>query len=222
MTNMKKKVLAVSLVISIIAILSMGTLAWFNDSDEVTNKFMMATSSDDPDEIFSVDLWETKTNPDGTPVVPNEKTDDGNTYTNIAPGAVLTKDPTVENTGSYDQWVRVEVVLNKAQAWINTLGQNYDLADIFGGHDETVWTRYEAGKFDATQNTFTMVYYLNQKLAPGATATLFETVTIPAHLDQNDMARLGGSFDLKIKAEALQYDNLPAANCYDAFANYWN
>ena len=40
MTSMKKKVLAVSLVISIIAILSMGTLAWFQDDDLVTNDYV--------------------------------------------------------------------------------------------------------------------------------------------------------------------------------------
>lgn len=179
MTNMKKKVLAVSLVISIIAILSMGTLAWFNDTDEVTNKFMMATSSDDPDEIFSVDLWETKTNPDGTPVG-TDKTDDGNTYENIAPGAVLTKDPTVENTGSYDQWVRVEVVLNRADVWIDILGDDYDLGTIFLGHDDTKWTRYEAGSYNDNAKTLTMVSlrmaHISRTRQQAAQATLLTTM----------------------------------------------
>ncbi len=219
MTNLKKKVLAISLVISIIAILSMGTLAWFQDQASVSNKFMMTDSSSDPDEIFSVDLWETKVNPDGTPVDPVETTDK-NTYEDIAPGDVLTKDPTVENTGKYTQWIRVTVTLNNAQAWINTLGAGYDIGTIFGGHDETVWTRYEAAKFDAVANTLTMTYYLNEELEEGETVTLFNTVTIPADLDQYDLATLGGEFDLDLVAQALQFENT-GDNCYDAFANFW-
>ena len=55
----KKKVLVASLAISLIAILSLGTLAWFSDSDEVTNKFHVAGGEDSkPDEIFSVDVME--------------------------------------------------------------------------------------------------------------------------------------------------------------------
>ena len=219
MTNLKKKVLAISLVISIIAILSMGTLAWFQDQASVTNKFMMTDSSSDPDEIFSVDLWETKVDPDGTPVVPAEKTDE-NTYDDIAPGDVLTKDPTVENTGKYAQWIRVTATLSNAQAWIDALGANYDIATIFGGHDETVWTRYEAPVLDTTADTLTFTYYLNEELNPTETATLFETVTIPTILDQNDMAALGGEFKIDLVAQALQFENT-GDNCYDAFANYW-
>lgn len=219
MTNLKKKVLVISLVISIIAILSMGTLAWFQDQASVTNKFMMTDSASDPDEIFSVDLWETKVNPDGTPVDPVEKTDK-NTYEDIAPGDVLTKDPTVENTGKYAQWIRVTVTLNNAQAWINVLGANYDLATIFGGHDEAAWTRYETPEFDATANTLTMTYYLNEELEAGETATLFETVNIPTDLDQYDLAALGGEFDLELVAQALQFENT-GDNCYDAFDAYW-
>lgn len=218
MKNLKKKVLLAAVALSLVAIVSMGTLAWFSDSDEVTNKFMVTDSETNPDKIFSVELYETKVDEDGVPVAPYEKTD-ANVYDNIAPGDVLTKDPTIENTGKYDQWIRVIVTVDNADAWIAALGNNYDLGTIFGGHDETAWTRYEVGTYD--NNTYTMTYYLNSKLAAGEKVVLFETVNIPTELTQEDMVFVGGEFELKIVAQALQYDNT-GDNCYDAFANFWN
>ena len=218
MKNLKKKVLLAAIALSLVCIVSMGTLAWFSDKDEVTNKFMVTDSETDPDKIFSVELYETKVDEDGVPVTPYEKTKE-NVYDNIAPGDLLAKDPTVENTGLYDQWIRVKVTLTNANEWLNLLGVDYDLALMFGGHDETVWTRGE--KTLNLDNTLTIEYYLNDKLVPGETETLFTTITIPTDFDQEDMAAIGGAFELKIVAEALQYDNT-GDNCKDAFANYWN
>ena len=136
----KKKLLSLALIVIMIAILSFSTLAWFNDSESVTNKFQIATSADpyDPDAIFSVDLWEK------TPG--NDKEQVGHTYEKILPGSAA--------------------------------------------------------------NTLTYVYYLNEKLVPTATAQLFSGVVIPSHLTQEDMAKLGGSFELTLRADALQTENL--------------
>ena len=54
----KKKVLSLSIVVIMIAILSFSSLAWFSDADEITNQFMIADSESDADDIFSVDIWE--------------------------------------------------------------------------------------------------------------------------------------------------------------------
>ena len=48
MTN-KKKVFVVAVAVCLIAILSMSSLAWFSDADEVTNQFMVSTSGDEDD-----------------------------------------------------------------------------------------------------------------------------------------------------------------------------
>ena len=117
----KRKVLVVALAVCLVAILSVGTLAWFADDDSVTNKFMVTNSEDEPDKIFSVDLYETEVDENGDPVVPAKKTDIGNTYDDIAPGDVLTKDPTVENTGLYDQWIRLNVTVSNVKNWISDL-----------------------------------------------------------------------------------------------------
>jgi len=210
----KKKVLVVALAVCLAAILSMGTLAWFNASDDVTNKFMIADSESDPNKIFSVDVWENT--PDG------DKDQDGYTYEDILPGDNLKKEVYVENTGAYDQYIRVTVTVNNADAWIAALGNGYDLGTMFTGHDEALWTRYEVGKYssDANGSYYTMVYYLNTKLAPDAAVNLFKAVVIPEHLTQEDMSFVGGEFDLTILAEAVQTENLGDGvdTAYEAFA----
>ena len=104
----KKKLLSLALVAIMIAILSFSTLAWFNDSDEVTNKFHVATSDDpsDPDDIFSVDVWEkVDTDGDGEPDTPNpgEDADGGEAvFENILPGARYLKNPIVKGDGTLE------------------------------------------------------------------------------------------------------------------------
>ena len=206
----KKKVFVVALAVCLVAVLSMGTLAWFSDSDSVTNKFMIADSESDPNEIFSVDVWENT--PDG------DKDQDGYEYKDILPGDQLKKEVYVENTGAYDQYIRVKVTVNNADAWIAALGNGYDLGTMFLGHDETKWTRYEVGQYsnDANGSYYTMVFYLNEKLAPNATVNLFETVEIPRQLTQEDMVFVGGQFELTIVAEAVQTENV-GDSAYEAF-----
>jgi len=197
----KKKLLSLALVVIMIAILSFSTLAWFNDTDEITNQFHVATSDDDtPDEIFSVDVWENT--PD------EDKDQDGYEYKDILPGSELKKEVFAENTGYYSQYVRMTVTVSNADAWIAALGNGYDLGTIFGGHDETKWVRLDVGTYNGTDNTYTMVYYLNEILDAGDTACLFETVNIPTHLTQADMVFVGGQFDLKVVADAVQTENL--------------
>lgn len=197
----KKKVLALALAVCMIAILSLSSLAWFSDSDEVTNKFYVATSDDtNPDDIFSVDVWENT--PDG------QKDQDGYEYKDILPGSELKKEVFVENTGYYSQYIRMTVTVTNADAWIAALGNGYDLGSIFGGHDESKWVRLDVGTYNGQDNTYTMVYYLTETLEAGETACLFETVNIPTQLTQADMVFVGGSFDLTAVAEAVQTENL--------------
>lgn len=206
----KKKVFAAALAVSLAAIISMGTLAWFNAADDVTNKFMIADSASTPDDIFSVDVWEYVKGDTTT------KVQDGATYEDILPGGNYHKEPYVENTGAYDQYIRVKVTVTNADAWIAALGNNYDLGTMFADHDETVWTRYEVGTYNGTDNTYTMVYYLNDILEPGETVRLFSAVSIPEHLTQEDMVFVGGQFDLTILAEAVQTEHV-GNNAYEAF-----
>lgn len=211
----KRKVFVVALAICLIAIISMGTLAWFNASDSITNEFKIADSDGDGTPDFSVDVWE------NDPADPTVKDQDGVTYTDIAPGDKLAKNPTVENTGDYDQWIRVYVTFDD-WAVIEAACQNQGISSDVRAWldvDATAWTADNNATVVAN-NTVTYVYYLNSKLAKDQTAVLFNNVTIPGDFEQEDMKFTSGNFTITVKAEALQADNTGATAQY-AFANYW-
>ena len=216
----KKKVFVAALAVCLVAIISMGTLAWFSDSDFVKNDFMITDSTvTNPDEVFSVDIYETKVDENGNVVTDAngkpETTDAGNTYDNIAPGDVLTKDPTVKNTGNYDQWVRVKVTLSNAENWL-ALFRKYNLTfnDLFTNIDSDAWVGVE--DYTITGGAMTFTYFLKDQLAPNQTVTLFDKVTIPEIFDQTDIYAVK-EFALTFVAEAVQVENTKD-NAVDAFA----
>ena len=235
MTNSKRKVLVISLVISIIAILSMGTLAWFQDQDSVTNDFMFADSNEDPDDIFSIDIYEEyDEDGDGT----DERYDDGIEYTgeDVIPGATLQKEAFVENTGKYDQYVRVAATISDIDVWFDVFGidptqlgnTGVDLADYFvvANDFNDKWYRY-GSSYNAQDNSYTFVYYYNGILAPDETVPFIEAFKIPGELTLDHVAAMDGSFSIDLKAQAIQADHILdtlSANEYEnaiaAFAYY--
>ncbi len=199
----KKKVFVSALAICLIAIISMGTLAWFSAQDEVTNKFMIADSDDDtPDEIFSVDVWENT--PDG------DKDQDGYEYTDILPGDTLKKEARVENTGHYDQYVRVTVTISDAQAWIAALGADFGVADVFDGFVASDWNHIWNNMNGATTipENFVYVMYYKDIVEPGEVINVFNNVKIPTSLTREEAVAFGGNFDITVKAEAVQTENV--------------
>lgn len=215
----KKKVVVVSLAISLIAILSFGTLAWFNATSEVTNKFYVADSEEpDAKPEFSVSVTENKTDAEGKNYVDEDEdgvydiTDEGNTYENVVPGDVIVKNPVVKNTGKYDQWVRVQISISKdfadqvAEAQ-NTSAANIDFTELFGGFNSAA---FEANRVIANVYTdyYTYVYYVAAPLAPEGTVPVFTAVNIPTSFTQEDMAYGLDGFQIIVKAEAVQADNI--------------
>lgn len=221
----KKKVFVTALAVCLIAILSLGTLAWFNATDDITNNFMIADSDGDGTPDFKVEVWENENdgddNADADGDGDNAITHKGNTYPEIAPGDVIAKNPTVENTGDYDQWIRVYVTFDewaKIEAACQNQGISSDVRTWLDV-DATAWTA-DNNATVVENNTVTYVYYYNYKLTEDQTAVLFNNVTIPGEFEQADMAYVNGNFSINIKAEALQADNTGATAQY-AFANYW-
>lgn len=218
----KKKVFSLALVVIMVAILSFSTLAWFSDADDVTNNFGIAGSdTGKPEDVFSVDVWEEV--PDGDDadqdpdIVDEDNVNDSHTYENILPGDLLLKTVHVENTGKYDQFVRVKVTMSDAAAWQSILPAGYDLTQIFKGYDDTLWIRVDEPAYDATADTITYTFYLEQILLPGTDVELFTHVEIPSWLSQVHMARLTNGFAMDIVAEAVQTKNV-GANALEAFA----
>lgn len=210
----KKKVFVTALALSLVAIISMGTLAWFNANDDITNKFLVADSDGDGTPDFKVDVWETD-------ILTGNKTQDGNVYEDIAPGDVLKKNPTVTNMGDYDQWIRVYVTIDNWTAFKTACRNNNLPEDLrtWLNVDAAVWTAADAETTYAN-DAVTYVYYLNNKLEPGKDANVFTTFSIPGVLDQFDMKFDGSAFALNVKAEALQAEHT-GINAQAAFADCW-
>ena len=210
----KKKVFVAALAVCLVAIISLGTLAWFSDSESVDNKFLFATTEDDTaDEVFNVVLTE--------PNAPADKE-----YKDIEPGAVLAKDPTITNAGYYDQYIRATVTIKNAEMFIKHIMENDSTfrAAVFAGFDSTKWVADNSqGTIDTIANTITYTFYYNGILAGEqttaedkvSTVTLFTAVNIPGEsLSREDVADLNAaatgnkSFEIKVVADAVQTENV--------------
>lgn len=219
----KKKVFVVALAICLIATISMGTLAWFNANDSVENIFQVATDENGkPD--FSVDIYENligadnkfaDTNGDG--VISDQdavvrKEDGGNTYKDILPGDVLDKNPTVKNTGAYDQYIRAYVTFPSAKVLQDACakyGISTDLREWLNV-DATVWAIADTNE-NTTTGEVTYCYYLKDILAVEKTATLFTNITIPDKFVQEDFADFT-QFKVGVKVDAVQTRNVISNN----------
>lgn len=202
----KKKLLSLALVVIMIATISFSTLAWFSDSASVENEFMVAGSDNqNPDEIFSVEVWEN---------VPGETTYEGHTYENILPGDSLKKQVYVENTGSYDQYMRVIVTISDAEAWVAALGEEFNAATLFGGFEPTAWTHVWNNLSESNgvipENLIFVLYHKEIVPVEGC-IKVFDTVNIPTSLTQEQAAAFAGGFTIDIKAQAVQTENVVPA-----------
>lgn len=209
----KKKVVVSALALSLVAILSAGTLAWFSAKDSVKNEFYIADSDDtNPEDIFSVDVWE-NVDPDGDGQP--ERTDDGATYADVLPGTTYAKEPHVENTGYYDQYIRVIVTISDMQAWVDAMGADYKFEDCFAGFDEDVWKYIGVNRYADTDEIQVVLYY-DGVLESGKDITLFTDVKIPETLTQEQAAAFMGGFTIDVKAQAVQTENV-GVDAYEAF-----
>ena len=199
----KKKIIALALAVCLLAILSFSSLAWFTDQDSVTNEFLIAGSEDsDPDDIFSVDVWEE-----------GDDEDDGLTYEKILPGDTLDKVAHVKNTGSYDQYIRVKITVSHAAIWQAdyqanmvpvTEFVNVDLTELYG-----IVSEQEGDSF---------VYYLyyNDILPVGGDMTVFTEAYVAEQLTRDQAATLSEGYTITVSADAVQTENV-GANVYEAF-----
>lgn len=212
MKNTKIKVLVITLAVCLLAIGSLGTLAWFTAEDEVTNKFLIADSEDDADEIFSIDVWEDATPEDTS----DEEKLDKIEYKDIQPGDDRYKEVNIENTGYYAQYVRAIVTVTGASVWQEVYGETFfalgniatDLNPDFVV-DRTV--------YDADADSITYTLYYNNVLESEKIVTLFTKVEISEDLDQEQAAKLvENKFNINVTAQAVQTENV-GNNAIEAF-----
>lgn len=220
---MKKKILIGALALSLIAVIAFGSLAYLTDtSSTLTNEFLVAEyDPDDPyedeSEIFNVKLDEEDKNPGATE---GARTTTGNQYERIVPGSILDKDPTVYNTGKYDEYIRLVVTVSNYSEW-NTISTKHSKgaasaflpgSEIFSfngaGSTNGAFTLNTAEtKVDTAKNTVTFYYYYDGILKPNESKVLFDKVKIPTYFDNDDMLAIQ-DFKINIVAQAFQVDEI--------------
>ena len=211
----KKRFVAILLCVTLVALAAIGaTFAYLTDTKTVNNTFTMGN--------VAIKLDETNVNdPTGDRVT-------SNAYS-VYPGAVVTKDPIVHNTGKNAAYIRATVNVSN---WMNLcaayypdfkytfgqegykaalnllvgeLGEGWSVVGITAGDTFTI------GQFDAK---FILKY--DGKLAAGAdTTAMFQTVTIPAGIDNANTESFSG---VKVVAQAIQADGFDTWEA--AFAAY--
>lgn len=211
----KKRFVAILLCVTLVALAAIGaTFAYLTDTKTVDNTFTMGNVA------IKLDETDIK-NPTGARVT-------SNAY-NVYPGAVVTKDPIVHNTGKNAAYIRATVNVSN---WMNLCAAYYpDFKYTFGqeGYKAALnllvgelgegWSvvgvtagdTFTIGQFDAK---FILKY--DGKLAAGAdTTAMFQTVTIPAGIDNANTESFSG---VKVVAQAMQADGFDTWE--DAFAAY--
>lgn len=233
MNKTKRKILAVALVVSLLAIMSFSTLAWFNATASVTNEFHVSSSDDG--KVFDITVEEKNVHDDGT----EDWGTDGLTYEGIAPGDVLDKIVRITNTGAYDQYVRVRVTVSDYAVWQKIYNKAnptksfnaFMISDVLDINrvplmkkDGTALLKYDT-VVEPAADSVTYKFYIDGVVEPGSdhSILLMDKIHIPTQFDQTDILDgegkpLGGDgFTVKIAADAVQVQNLPKENAYDAF-----
>lgn len=211
----KKRFVAILLCVTLVALAAIGaTFAYLTDTKSVNNTFTMGNVA------IKLDETDIK-NPNGDRVTSNEY--------NVYPGAVVTKDPIVHNTGKNAAYIRATVNVSN---WMNLcaayypdfketfpndgykaalnllvgeLGEGWSVVGVEAGDTFTI------GQFDAK---FILKY--EGALAAGAdTTAMFQTVTIPTGIDNASTDSFSG---VKVVAQAIQADGFDTWEA--AFAAY--
>ena len=206
----KKKVFVAALAICLIAIISMGTLAWFNATDDITNNFKVATDENDTDPTFSVKVSETD--------LDGNETEDGVTYYNVVPGDVINKDPKITNTGDYTQWIRVSVTMTKADYWKN-FGGSLKFTDIFKARTCANASSTTARYFPPCSRTCG-----RRRASPSACAKLPPSWTAPRTISRKPMpwgTNTATQISCSISRAKSGKTSLPGANCGRKWPKGW-
>ena len=215
----KKRFVAILLCVTLVALAAIGaTFAYLTDSKTVKNTFTVGD--------VKIKLDETNVNaPEGDRVT-------SNTY-NVYPGAVVTKDPIVHNTGKNGAYVRAVVTIEDGMNWLglynenvwtapqeaafnaminNTLGDGWELVDI--AYDMS-------GPNHPTSDFVATLKYTNVLEAGKDTTAMFSQIAFPTKLTGNDVTTRidqNGEFGINVVAQAIQADGFDTWE--DAFAAF--
>ena len=215
-TSSKKRIVILCSLLMVLALAAGGTLAYFYDTETITNKFALAGSGSSSGTV-DIALAE-----------PNWVEENG---LNLSPGNTVAKDPTVTNNSESAVYMRVVVeLLDKATGDRITDDERAEmiLSMIVYGEDALTsssgYTASQIAEFSTVNSAFTQdadrssrgLYYYNYTannglMATGATATLFNYVLVPSDWEQDDLDTVG-DFDIVVTAQAIQSEGMTDAS----------
>lgn len=184
---MKRKILAVAVIIAFVLMLAWGTLAYFTAEDRVTNVLTIGS--------VKIDLKEYDSH--GKEI--NDPNNMPEYFKKIEPGQRIIKRIVVTNSGENTAWVRARIYSKIMAAGTNTALDNsvlsYNVNDLNKQDVQTADGEWEK-KGD--------YYYFSKPLAPNDKAVLFDVVTFNG-------PRMGNSYqgcktEIQVIAQAVQYE----------------
>ena len=200
---MKKRTLIITLSTLIIAIAAVGTtLAYFTDTDAVTNSFTLGNVSME----LTEDLW-------ALPV--------GQDAMKVMPGTVTPKDPTITiKDGSESAWVFIKVEVSDAAALQAAVdAANTTATDLLPGIATSLapssWVLMGTPSVSGDVKTY---YYGYSSIvaANESTSAIFTAITLPGTVDgSTTYASLNDGFTITSTGYAIQ-----SANVTDLTAAY--
>lgn len=207
----KKSLITMSAALSLVAVVGIGaTLAYLSDTTEVvTNTFT----------VGNVAITLDETDIDGNV---GDRTDEGNDYTNIQPGDVLTKDPVVHLTeGSEEAYVFIKV--EGLDDLLGVKGKNAAGEDVnaFALDDDAFdgWIKVSDDEDD--EDDYDGVYRYEKTLggddvnAVKDTDPLFNSITCNTELVEYEDGEVPNISDIELTGYAIQKKNLAAEDAYE-------
>lgn len=204
---MKKKILALALVVCLAATAVIGgTLAYFTDTTQVvTNTF---TSGN-----VTIKLDETEIDEDGMTAL-ETRTEKGNEY-KLFPGHTYTKDPKVTvQPGSEDCYVGMKVTLTKYQNLLDLYGENFLPEMLVDGWDPAAWISTKTITQNGDGSATIAFYYKDMVNEKSDIPALFESFKVPDEFSEEQTAKLA-KVQIKVVAVAIQ------AEGFDTAAEAW-
>lgn len=245
---MKKKVLAITLVVAVLAILAGSTFAYFTDSEDRTNTFTVGN--------VKIDLYESMIHrgadsylangtegylPDGYTngaptddqiIAADEIYEDYLAAQELLPGVAVNKMPFVKNTGKSDAFVRIRVLVPTALN-LSTLNSSvicttalesgeFSRPEGVGMYDVDSTTTIDGVKFDV------YTFIRNEALVSGQMTNwnVWNTIEMDKDVTMDDYNALvaagaiteNGNFNVIIQADAIQAATFGSA--VEAFAAF--
>lgn len=212
---MKKKILAVSLIVSLVAIAALGaTLAYFTDTSTVDNTFTLGN--------IDIELEEIVANVGGQAQTITEE-QEGFAYNTLVPGDSVRKEPYIKNVGNNDAYVMMVLELSDFADFDAAKIGKFAIDGVnFGGDltgttlpGNTKWYLVEDETATEGEKTVYRAYLIYGSVLPdGAdskTVAPFTGLTLGTDFTSDDREGLDG-FEIGIKAYAIQAENLTVQN----------